>query len=192
MLRLLLSVGKRIFRPDSTSRRAAQAVRIGSAVFLVFTGGLSPAFAGAPLTSSVSDPGVNADAIVFGEPAPFTGPASTLGLQMRLGLLTAFAEANRHGGVNGRQLKLVSYDDGYEPERSVVMTRRLIDEDKVFALIGPVGTPTSAATEPMAAKSGVPFIGALTGAEFLRDAGNVNVINVRASYFKKPRHWSIA
>jgi branched-chain amino acid transport system substrate-binding protein len=184
MFRFLLSVGRRIFRPDATSR-AARAVRVGCAAFLVFAGAPSSAFAGGPSAPSAGDPGVSADAVVFGEPAPFTGPAAVLGLRMRLGLLAAFAEANRHGGVNGRQLKLVSYDDGYEPERSVAMTRRLIDEDKVFALIGAVGTPTSAATQPMAAKSGVPFIGALTGAEFLRDPANANVVNVRASYFQE-------
>jgi branched-chain amino acid transport system substrate-binding protein len=186
MLRLLLLVGRRVFRLDAMSRQAAaRAVRFGCTVFLFLAGGTSTAFAGAPLASSVSDPGVSADEIAFGEPAPFTGPAAVLGLQMRLGLLAAFAEANRQGGVHGRQLKLVSYDDGYEPERSVAATRRLIDEDKVFALIGAVGTTTTAAIQPMAAKSGVPLIGALTGAEFLRDPANANVVNVRASYFQE-------
>jgi ABC-type branched-subunit amino acid transport system substrate-binding protein len=143
------------------------------------------AWAGLSTTAWASDAGVSADAIVFGQPAPFTGPAAALGLQMRNGLLAAFAEANRRGGIGGRQLKLVSYDDGYEPERSIEATRRLIEEDKVFALIGPVGTPTTAATEPMATKAGLPFIGALTGAEFLREPSKSNVVNIRASYFQE-------
>jgi ABC-type branched-subunit amino acid transport system substrate-binding protein len=141
--------------------------------------------AGAATTAFAGDPGVSKDAILFGQTAPLTGPAAALGVQMRNGILAAFAEANKRGGVGGRQLKLVSYDDGYEPDQSIEMTRRLIEDDKVFALIGAVGTPTSVATEPMAAKAGLPFIGALTGAEFLRDPSKSEVVNIRASYFQE-------
>src|SRR5262249_57421872 len=56
---------------------------------------------------------------------------------------------------------------------------------KVFALAGPVGTPTSAATQPIASAAGVPFIGAFTGVEFLRDPYKPLVVNVRASYFEE-------
>ncbi|HXW21172.1 MAG TPA: ABC transporter substrate-binding protein [Roseiarcus sp.] len=135
--------------------------------------------------ADAADPGVTQDAIVFGQAAAFTGPAATLGLEVRTGILAAFEEANRQGGVGERQLKLISYDDGYEPERSVEATRKLIEDDKVFALIGAVGTPTSTATEPMAIKAGVPFIGAFSGAEFLREPFNADVVNVRASYFQE-------
>src|SRR4029078_4898490 len=104
---------------------------------------------------------------------------------MRSGILAAFAEANKFGGINGRMLELLSIDDGYEPNRSIEVTRKLIEEDKVFALIGHVGTPTSAATQPIAAQAGVPFIGPFTGAEFLRNPFQPNVVNVRASYFQE-------
>jgi branched-chain amino acid transport system substrate-binding protein len=143
------------------------------------------AFVGVSTAALAGDPGVSADAIVFGQTAPFTGPAAALGLPMRDGLLAAFNEVNRQGGVGGRKLKLVSRDDGYEPDRSIEATRRLIEEDKVFALIGPVGTPTTGATEPIATKAGLPFIGALTGAEFLREPSKTNVVNIRASYFQE-------
>ena len=131
------------------------------------------------------DPGVSADSILFGETAPLTGPASVLGIGMRSGLLAAFAEVNRKGGVAGRQLKLITYDDGYEPERSIAAMRRLINEDNVFAILGAVGTPSTVATEPMATGAGLPFIAALTGAEFLRNPFNPKVVNVRASYFQE-------
>lgn len=133
-----------------------------------------------------ADPGVAADVIRFGQAAVFEGPTAALGLGMREGLLAAFAEANRAGGVLGRKLELLTRDDGYEPTKSVEATRALIEEDKVFALIGPVGTPTSAAAQPIAAEAGVPFIGPFTGAEFLRDAAKLpNVANLRASYFQE-------
>lgn len=132
-----------------------------------------------------SEPLVTADRIVFGQAAALGGPASALGTGMRQGILAAFAEANGAGGVKGRKLELVSKDDGYEPGRSAEATRELIEKERVFALIGPVGTPTSAAAQPIAAEREVPFIGPFTGAEFLRSAMRHNVVNVRASYFQE-------
>jgi hypothetical protein len=80
------------------------------------------------------------------------------------------------------QLELISYNDDYEPEEAIAKTNKLIEEDKVFALIGEVGTPTSKAVRPIATEQGVPFIAPFTGADFLRDPSLTNVINVRASY----------
>ena len=127
-------------------------------------------------------------ALVFGQSAALTGPASELGLGMRQGLLAAFEEANRNGGVHGRRLSLVTLDDAYEPEAAITNTRTLIEEVQALALIGAVGTPTSGAAQPVAAEAGVPYIAPFTGAEFLREADiRPNVVNVRASYFRKRR-----
>ena len=136
-----------------------------------------------------AEPGVFDNRIVFGQSAAFEGPAAALGLGMREGILAAFNEANATGGVNGRRLELVSYDDGYEPEKAIANTKRLIDEDGVFALIGEVGTPTSNAAQPIATEAGVPFIGPFTGAAFLRDPSLGNVINVRGSYDQETEAW---
>jgi branched-chain amino acid transport system substrate-binding protein len=132
-----------------------------------------------------ADPGIATDKIVFGQVAALDGPASALGLGMREGLRAAFAEANAKGGVKGRKLDLLSRNDGYEPNKSIEAVKQMLTEDKVFALLGPVGTPTSAATQPIATEAGVPFIGAFTGAEFLRNPYKPNVVNVRASYFQE-------
>jgi branched-chain amino acid transport system substrate-binding protein len=139
-------------------------------------------------TASAED-GVTADTIVFGQAAVLSGPAAALGQGMKTGLNAAFDEINKKGGIHGRKLKLISADDGYEPEKSIVATKKLIEEDKVFALIGPVGTPTSAAAQPIATAAKVPFIGAFTGAGFLRDAKLANVINIRASYDAETEAW---
>ncbi len=133
--------------------------------------------------------GVSSDTILFGQVAALSGAASALGQGMRKGIEAAFLEANRAGGVHGRQLKLISRDDGYEPDRSVVETQRLIADDKVFALIGAVGTPTTSRTAPMASAANVPFIGPFTGARFLRDPGLANVVNIRASYGAEAEAW---
>jgi ABC-type branched-subunit amino acid transport system substrate-binding protein len=132
-----------------------------------------------------AEDGVSADKIVFGQAAPLQGPAAALGQGMRVGINAAFAEANAAGGVKGRKLELVSIDDGYEPTRSIEVVKKLIAEDKVFALAGPVGTPTAAATLPIATQAGLPFIGAFTGAEMLRSPYKPLVVNVRASYFEE-------
>jgi ABC-type branched-subunit amino acid transport system substrate-binding protein len=139
----------------------------------------------ASTAAAFADPGVSADKIVFGEAAAFEGPAAALGTGMREGIQAAFAEANKAGGVNGRKLELKSYDDGYEPNKSIEATKKLINDDKVFALIGSVGTPTSSATQPIATEAGVPFIAPFTGAEFLRNPFKPDVVNVRASYFQE-------
>ncbi len=150
---------------------------------------LACAFAAAPVAPAFAEDGVTADTIVFGQAAALDGPASALGQGMRAGIQAAFDEANKKGGVHGRKLKLISLDDGYEPDRSIVATKKLIEEDKVFALIGAVGTPTSAATQPIATAAHVPFIGAFTGAGFLRNTKLENVINVRASYGAETEAW---
>ena len=136
-----------------------------------------------------ADPGVFDDKIVFGQSAAFKGPAAVLGLGMREGILAAFNEANAAGGVHGRKLELVSYNDGYEPEKAIANTERLIGDDKVFALIGEVGTPTSKAVQPITTEQSVPFLGPFTGAAFLRDPSLRNVINVRASYDQETEEW---
>jgi branched-chain amino acid transport system substrate-binding protein len=129
--------------------------------------------------------GVSSDKIVFGQAAALDGPASALGLGMKMGLEAAFAEINKAGGVKGRKLELKSIDDGYEPTKSIEAAKKLLEEDKVFALVGAVGTPTAAATQPIATAAGAPFIGAFTGAEFLREPHKPLVMNIRASYFQE-------
>ena len=150
---------------------------------VVFTAGFMFA------SAAQAEPGVFDDRIVFGQSAAFEGPAAALGLGMRQGILAAFAEANTAGGVNGRKLELVTYDDGYEPEKAIANTNKLMDEDKVFALLGEVGTPTSKAVQPIATEAQVPFIGPFTGAGFLRSPDLGNVINVRASYDQETEAW---
>jgi ABC-type branched-subunit amino acid transport system substrate-binding protein len=133
--------------------------------------------------------GVMPDRVVFGQAAALSGPSSALGVRMRQGILAAFAEVNAKGGVHGRTLQLVSRDDGYDPDRSVLQTVKLLHEDKVFALIGAVGTPTSLVTVPIARDENVPFIGPFTGAAFLREKDLDNVVNIRASYSAEAEAW---
>lgn len=146
-------------------------------------------FACLAVDAAAAEPGVSADKIVFGQSTALGGPASALGQGMQTGIMAAFEEANRAGGIAGRKLELKSYDDGYEPDRAIDNTRKLINTDKVFALIGEVGTPTSKAAQPIATEAKVPFIGPFTGAGFLRDTSHGNIVNYRATYGQETEAW---
>ncbi len=138
-----------------------------------------------PGPDTTSNRGVFDDRVVFGQSAAFSGPAQELGLNMQLGILSAFHEVNQAGGVNGRQLELEFADDAYEPEAAIANTLQLINENEVFALIGAVGTPTSRSATPVAEEARVPYMTPFTGAEFLRDPGWQYVMNLRSSYYQE-------
>lgn len=131
----------------------------------------------------LAEPGVSDKEIVLGQSVALSGPAKELGSEMRSGALLYFEQVNAGGGVHGRRIRLQTLDDGYEPERAAANTRKLIEEEKVLALFGYVGTPTSLAALPLFTEAKVPFVGAFTGAQALREPFNRYVFNVRASYF---------
>ncbi len=127
--------------------------------------------------------GVTANTIIIGQSAAQSGPAQELGKEMKSGAEAYFDAIHKAGGVNGRKIKLVSLDDGYEPDKAAANTKKLINEEKVLALFGYVGTPTSNAALPIFTEAKVPFVGAFTGAQSLREPFNRYIFNVRASYF---------
>jgi len=133
--------------------------------------------AGAPVR------GVTGQEIRFGMAAPFSGSAKELGRQMKLGIDTAFNRVNEAGGVEGRMLKLIAADDGYEPTRTPDAMKQLYEKDQVFGIIGNVGTPTAVVAVPYALERRMLFFGAFTGANVLRhDPPDRYVFNYRASY----------
>jgi len=123
------------------------------------------------------------DEIVLGMSAPLSGPSAALGTDMRAGIEAALDEANRAGGVHGRRLRLIALDDGYEPSRCAPNMHRLVEQERVAAVVGNVGTPTAVVALPIAIESSTPFVGAFTGAGVLRKSPPDRcVINFRASY----------
>jgi branched-chain amino acid transport system substrate-binding protein len=127
--------------------------------------------------------GVSEREIIIGQFAALTGPAAQLGLRMQEGIKAQFDAVNKAGGINGRQIKLVSRDDGYEPEKAALAVKALLNDDQVFALIGSVGTPTTLAALPAINEAKVPLIGPFTGAQALREPFSRQLFHVRASYF---------
>jgi branched-chain amino acid transport system substrate-binding protein len=130
--------------------------------------------------------GVTDAEVVFGMAAPFTGTSKELGRQMKVGLEVAFASANADGGVQGRQLRLVALDDGYEPSRTADVMRELAERRGVFGFVGNVGTPTAAVALPYALGKQMLFFAPFTGAPLLRrDPPDRIVFNYRASYLEE-------
>jgi len=132
---------------------------------------------------ALAENGVTATEVTIGMCNALTGPASALGTGMKKGSMVYFNKVNKAGGVNGRKVRVISYDDGYEPKSTVEQTKKLLQQDTVFALFGYVGTPTSSAVLPLINEARIPFWGPFTGAEFLRTPVNRHIFNVRGSYF---------
>ena len=137
----------------------------------------------APVTTGPAVRGISDREIRFGIAAPFSGSARELGRQMKLGIDTAFNRINDSGGVDGRMLKLLAADDGYEPSRTAEAMKQLYEKDQVFGIIGNVGTPTAVVAVPYSLERRMLFFGAFTGANLLRnDPPDRYVFNYRASY----------
>lgn len=150
--------------------------------------GLSIAVATLACSAWASE-GIDDGTVRFAQVAALEGPAGALGQGMREGIMAAFHAANEAGGIHGRMIALDSYDDGYEPDRSIAQVRDVINGDNHIGFIGAVGTPTSKATQPLATKAAFPFVGPFTGAGFLRDPDLTNVVNVRATYAAETEAW---
>jgi branched-chain amino acid transport system substrate-binding protein len=144
-----------------------------------------PPTAPAPVTPPPT-PGVSDTEVLFGMAAPFTGTSKELGRQMKVGVEVAFAAANAEGGVHGRQLRLVTLDDGYEPSRTPDVMRELAEKRGVFGFVGNVGTPTAAVALPYVLGRQMLFFAPFTGASLLRkDPPDHTVFNYRASYLEE-------
>ncbi|MDM0055314.1 ABC transporter substrate-binding protein [Variovorax sp. J22G47] len=131
---------------------------------------------------ALAETGVSDSTIRIGQSAVFSGVAKDFGIDYRAGIQLYFDRVNKSGGVNGRKLELVSYDDAYEPQRTAANTAKLIDEDKVFALTGYVATGNLVAAMPLATKAGVPMFAPLVGTTSFRTNFDRHLFHVRAGY----------
>jgi branched-chain amino acid transport system substrate-binding protein len=130
--------------------------------------------------------GITDNEILIGSCSALEGPSHFLGTETVTGAKAYFAMINDAGGVDGRKLKLISYDDSYDPTKTEACFNRLM-EQKVFALGFFVGTPTAVKYLPMAESNKIPLVGLFTGAQTLYVPLRHWVVNVRASYFDETR-----
>ena len=132
-------------------------------------------------TAQAQVPGVTARSIVIGQSAPLTGINAELGNDIRNGALAYFQKINDAGGVHGRRIELVTLDDGNAVPRAEANTKKLVEEQAVFALFGYASATLSRPALPFVEKSQVPFLGPFTGADPMR-VFNKYVYNIRGSY----------
>jgi ABC-type branched-subunit amino acid transport system substrate-binding protein len=166
---------------------------IGGAVLAMVAGAVAVSFSppvrkidamvGQALAPPPAAHGVTDREIVLGMASAFSGANRELGLALKAGVEAAFEQVNAAGGVNGRMLRLLAVDDGYEPSRTLPAMRQLVDRDGVFAIVGNVGTPTAAVSAPFCNDRKILFFGALSGGDLLRKRPpDRYVFNVRPSY----------
>src|SRR5205085_3164414 len=120
-----------------TTRRLA----IASAAFVVFA-----ASGGSALAQKKYDTGATDTEIKIGNIMPYSGPASAYGV---IGKTESayFRKINAEGGINGRKITFISYDDGYSPPKAVEQARKLVESDGVLFVLGALGTPSNSAIQ---------------------------------------------
>ena len=129
-----------------------------------------------------ADPGIGDNTITLGMSAPFTGPNGAYGKELREGALAYFAQLNGAGGINGKKVELITLDDGYETDKTVANTRKLIEENKVFALMAYYGSSPTAEAMKVFSEAKVPLVGTISGSSTLRSPVNRYMFHLRASY----------
>lgn len=126
--------------------------KLASALMLALT---APAFA-------ADTPGVTATEVKVGGVFPFSGPASSIGLVGR-GVLAYVQSVNDRGGVNGRKINYIAYDDAYSPPKAVEHVRKLVESDEIAFMFGQLGTPGNTATAKYLMSKKVPALGIVSG-----------------------------
>ncbi|MCA9394845.1 MAG: ABC transporter substrate-binding protein [Candidatus Omnitrophica bacterium] len=129
-----------------------------------------------------AEPGVSENEILIGSSLALSGHAGFLGRTYLIGAESYLNEINEAGGINGRRIRVISYDDAYDPAICVLNTQRLLVKDGVFALFNYVGTPTTKRIIPICEQEKVPLVAALTGAQIFRYPPHRMIFNIRASY----------
>lgn len=121
------------------------------------------------------------ETIRLGMSGPFSGGINSVGKEFLMGANIYLQNLNENGGVYGRKIEIITKDDRYEPKLAIENVKDLIEKEKIFALFGIIGTPIVEAVFPIAKDKRVPFVGAYSGAELLRNLPNSIVLNARAS-----------
>jgi branched-chain amino acid transport system substrate-binding protein len=121
-----------------------------------------PAFA----QTKVTNEGISPTEIVIGTHQDLSGPIKVWGVPVSNGMKMAVEEVNAAGGINGRKLRMILEDNGYDPKKAVLATQKMIERDKVFAMVGPMGSATVLAAQDILFDAGVLQLFPLTAAEF--------------------------
>src|SRR5881392_1520197 len=140
-----------------------------SLVALALIGALGPLLVAGP--AAAQSPGVTPTEVKIGNTNPYSGPASAYGT-IGKAIGAYFKKVNDEGGINGRKINYISYDDAYSPPKAVEMVRKLVEQDQVAALFQTLGTPTNSAIHKYVNQQKVPHLFVATGATKWNDPRN--------------------
>lgn len=131
---------------------------------------------------ATAEPGVSKQRILIGYSVDLTGISSVNSARYRKGASLYFDLVNSKGGINGRTIKVIYYDDGYEPKVAYENVKKLIEQDKVFAIFQNYGSESAALVFPLIEKYDVPFIMPIASDDIYRNTAHRNVFNLRLSF----------
>jgi branched-chain amino acid transport system substrate-binding protein len=131
--------------------------------------------------------GVSKNEIVIGTMQDLSGPIVAFSKQLKNGMEMRVGEINANGGIHGRKLKLVIEDHGYDPKKAVLGAQKLVQKDRIFAMVGTIGTPTSLASMPILFEKNVPHLFPLTAARDMYEPLHRLKYSIAATYFDQMR-----
>jgi branched-chain amino acid transport system substrate-binding protein len=147
------------------------------------------ALAGTALAGSAyaQTQGVSKNELVIGSMQDLSGPIAGFSKPLVAGMNMRADEQNALGGVNGRKLKLIVEDHGYDPKKAVLATQKLVQKDKIFAMIGTIGTPTALPSMPILFEKNIPHLFPLTAAREMYEPLHKLKYSFAATYFDQMR-----
>lgn len=131
--------------------------------------------------------GISKNEILIGTIQDMSGPLAGYGKQARNGMLLRIAELNEQGSVNGRKLKLVAEDDGYDPKKAVLAAQKLVNQDKVFIIAGHLGTAQNMAAMPVQFDKNIINLFPITAAREMYEPLNRLKYSFAATYYDQVR-----
>jgi branched-chain amino acid transport system substrate-binding protein len=140
-----------------------------------------------PVAQAQATQGVTKNEIIIGSIQDLSGPIAGFGKQARNGLQMRVDEINQAGGVNGRRLRLVVEDSGYDPKRALLAAQKMVQQDRIFAMIGTIGTPVVMATLPILLERNVPNLFPLSAAREMYEPLHRLKFSMAAPYYDQAR-----
>jgi branched-chain amino acid transport system substrate-binding protein len=131
--------------------------------------------------------GVSKNEIVIGSMQDLSGPIVAFSKQLKYGMEMRVEEINANGGIHGRKLKLVIEDHGYDPKKAVLATQKLVQKDRIFAMVGTIGTPTALPSMPILFEKNIPHLFPLTAAREMYEPLHRLKYSFAATYFDQMR-----
>jgi branched-chain amino acid transport system substrate-binding protein len=139
-------------------------------------------------TLASAQQGVSKDEITLGSIQDLSGPLAGFGKQARLGMLLAADEINEQGGINGRKIKLIVEDSGYDPKKAVLAAQKLVNQDKIFMMVGHIGTAQNMAAMPVQFEKNVINFFPITAAREMYEPFNKLKYSFAATYYDQMRN----